>query len=255
MKVKELYEALNARIPKELSCDWDNDGLMCCPEPEREVTRVMIALDITDAVVDRAIKGGYDVILSHHPLIFRPLKALNFDSYVAKKVIRLIHAGVSAMSFHTRLDAVCGGVNDTLADALGLLDVTAFGENGETIGRIGSLAREMTLSEFAMLVKRVTGAPNVTVADAGLPVSRVALLGGSGSDDVFAARKSGADTYLTGELSHHHLTDAPENGMNLIAAGHFHTENPVCETLKRMLSEIDPSIVSEIVCSNAVYTL
>ncbi len=255
MKVKEIYAALSKRIPSELSCEWDNDGLMVCPDPDREVKRVLIALDITEAVAQKAIDGGYDLILSHHPLIFRPLKALNFDSYVAKKAIRLLCAGVSAMSFHTRLDAVCGGVNDTLANALGLVDVSAFGENGEAIGRIGSLPSTMPLAEFAALVKQVTGAASVTVADAGLPVSRVALLGGSGSDDVAAAKKSGADTYLSGELGHHHLTDAPENGMNLIAAGHFHTENPVCETLRDMLFAIDPTVRAEIVCSNTVYTV
>lgn len=255
MKVKELYAALSDRIPSTLSCEWDNDGLMVCPDPDREVKRVLIALDITEEVAKKAIDGGYDLIISHHPLIFRPLKALNFDSYVAKKAICLLCAGVSAMSFHTRLDAVCGGVNDTLASALGLVDIKAFGENGETIGRIGSLPNPIPLADFAALVKQVTGAASVTVADAGLSVSRVAILGGSGSDDVAVAKKFGADTYLSGELGHHHLTDAPENGMNLIAAGHFHTENPVCETLREMLLAIDPAIHAEIVNSYAVYTL
>ena len=252
MNVKELYGRLEERIPRELSCSWDNDGLMCCSDPEKEVRRVLIALDITAEIAEQAVVGGYDLVISHHPLVFRPLKALEPSGPVAKKVIRLLCAGVSAMSFHTRLDAVCGGVNDTLAAALGLTETTPFGNDGETIGRMGTLPREMTLTEFAELVKSVTGAPCVTVSDGGVPVRRVAILGGSGSDDVGAAEQAGADTYLSGELAHHHLADCPEHGINLVAAGHFYTENPVCETLRGMLLEIDPTLTVDVANSNRV---
>ncbi len=255
MKVKELYAALEARIPRELSCSWDNDGLLCCPDPEAEVHRVLVVLDITGEVVERAIAEGFDAVLSHHPLIFRPLRAVRADDPVAGKVVRLLRAGISAMSFHTRLDAVSGGVNDTLAAALGLGEVEPFGENGETIGRIGTLAAPMCLSDFAAAVKAATKAPVVLAGDAGRPVSRVAILGGSGSGDVKAALAAGADTYLSGELSHHDLTDAKDTGINLLAAGHFHTENPVCETLCRMLGELDPAIDAVQADSNPVLVL
>jgi putative NIF3 family GTP cyclohydrolase 1 type 2 len=135
--------------------------------------------------------------------------------------MRLVREGVAAMSFHTRLDAVEGGVNDTLANAIGLRDVTPFGQDGEAIGRIGTLKAPMSVAEFAALVKRAIGAEGVQAVDAGKPVYRVAVLGGSGSDDVKAARAAGADTYLSGELKHNWLTDAPDLGINLVAAGHF----------------------------------
>ena len=252
MTVKELYTKLEERIPRALSCSWDNDGLMCCSDGAHPVKRVLVALDITAEIAEQAISGKYDLIVSHHPLIFRPLKAVNPNDAVAKKVIRLLGAGVSAMSFHTRLDAVCGGVNDTLAAALGLQETIPFGNDGETIGRIGRLERPMELDDFARLVKQITGAPAVTVADGGVAVERVAILGGSGSDDVAAAKAAGADTYLSGELGHHHLTDCPEFGMNLIAAGHFYTENPVCETIREMLLEIDPLLAVDVVDSNRI---
>lgn len=255
MKIKELYECLEARIPRALSCEWDNDGLMVCADPEREAHRVLIALDITAEVVERAVEGNFDVVISHHPLVFRPLKALEPSEPVAKKAIRLLTAGVAAMSFHTRLDAVSGGVNDTLAAALGLMDVIPFGNGEETIGRIGTLPRALTLGQFVEEVKRATGVPFVLATDVGVPVRRVAILGGSGSDDVRAAERAGADTYLSGEIAHHHLTDAPERGMNLIAAGHFHTENPVCETLSEMLREIDGTLFVEIMNSNPIRLL
>lgn len=252
MKVRELYARLEERIPRSLSCQWDNDGLMCCPEPEAEVRRVLVALDMTARVVEQAVSGGYDVILSHHPLIFRPLRALEPDDTVAEKTIRLLRAGVTAMSFHTRLDAVSGGVNDRLATVLGLCGAVPFGEG---IGRIGAFPHAISLTAFAEKVKRAIGAPCVWVSDAGVPVHRVAVLGGSGSDDVSAARDAGADTYLSGELGHHHLTDAPEHGMNLLAAGHFFTENPVCEVLRDMVREIAPGVQIDLIDSNAVRLL
>ncbi len=252
MTVKELYAALEARIPRALSCKWDNDGLMCCPDSDAPVRRVLVALDVTAEIAERAVAEGYDLILSHHPLVFRPLKAVEPSNHVAKKVIRLLTSGISVMSFHTRLDAVCGGVNDTLAAALGLENVVPFGEGDECLGRVGELAKPMMLDEFAALVKRATGAPMVTVSDAGLLVHRVALLGGSGSDEVPAAALAGADTYLSGEIAHHYLTDTPELGINLVAAGHFYTENPVCQTLEAMLREIDPALTVTVADSNRI---
>ena len=255
MTVRELYAFLNEKIPPSLSCTWDNDGLMCCPDPDREVRRVLVALDITAEVVKTAIEGGYDVVVSHHPLIFSPLRAVEPSDPVARKVIDLLCGGVAAMSFHTRLDAVEGGVNDVLAEALGLCDVTPFGLDGEAIGRIGTLNKTMALAEFAALVKRATGAEQVLVSDAGRSVYRVAVLGGSGSDDVKAAERAGADTYLSGELKHNWLTDAPERGMNLVAAGHFYTENPVCARLRGLIREADGKVQVDIVNSNPVQVM
>ena len=252
MTVKEIYDQLDGRIPRSLSCDWDNDGLMCCPDAEKEVRRVLVALDVTAEMAEKAIREGYDLIVSHHPLVFRPIKALEPSVPVAGKTIRLLCAGISVMSFHTRLDAVQGGVNDTLAEALELTDTVPFGNDGEAIGRIGNLKQEMSLDAFAERVKQVTGAPCVTVSDGGVAVKRVAILGGSGSDDVGAARSAGADTYLSGELAHHHLTDCPEWRMNLIAAGHFYTENSVCEVLRKLLLEIDPSLTVDVANSNQI---
>ena len=252
MTVRELYAYLEAQSPRDLSCEWDNDGLMCCADDTKEVHRVLVALDITAAVAERAVKEGYDLIVSHHPLIFRPLAAVSIGETVANKVIKLLVSGVSAMSFHTRLDAVTGGVNDVLAEALGLCNPTPFGPDGEAIGRIGTLSTPMTLRAFAARVKEVTGAEYVQISDAGIPVQRVALLGGGGSGEVKAAAAAGADTYLTGELKHDQLTEAPERGMNLIMGGHFYTENPVCERLRDLLLQADASLTVDIINSNPV---
>lgn len=255
MNVRELYAFLNEKIPPSLSCEWDNDGLLCCADESKEVHHVLIALDVTDKVISEAVERGCDVILSHHPLIFSPLKAVNPRNHVAKKVIRLLGEGITVMSFHTRLDAVEGGVNDVLANALGLTEVVPFGANGEAIGRIGTLPVELSLKSFAKVVKEVTGADCVQMADALRPVRRVAVLGGSGSDDVKAAIAAGADTYVSGELKHNYLTEAAEMGINLIAAGHFYTENLVCRRLFELVTEADSGISITVTDSNEIQTV
>ena len=253
MTVNELYGKLNEKIPPSLSCAWDNDGLMCCPDGDAQVKRILVTLDVTEAAVEAAKKGNYDVIVSHHPMIFKGLKAVNEENFIAAKAIDLIRNGISVMSFHTRLDAVEGGVNDVLAELLGLQSTVPFGE--EAIGRIGTLPEDMSAEDFAKKVKMVLGSPVVLLSDAQLPVRRVAVLGGGGDDDVFAAQVAGADTYVTGELKYHSLTDAPEEGINLIEAGHFHTENPVCQVLREWLLAIDPTLTVDLFYSYAVRTI
>ena len=253
MTVRELYGYLNQMIPPALSCEWDNDGLMCCADEDKEVHRVLITLDVTAEAVDLALREEYDVILSHHPMIFKGLKSINEENYIADKVIRLIRGGVSVFSFHTRLDAVTGGVNDCLALLLGLENVEPFGEEG--IGRIGTLPEATSAEGFAATVKKTLQAPYVNLGDAKRPVRRVAVLGGGGSDDVAAAFAAGADTYVTGELKYHQLCDAPETGMNLIEAGHFFTEFPVTGVLANLLTTIDPVIEYTIYNGNTVKTI
>jgi dinuclear metal center YbgI/SA1388 family protein len=249
MTVRELYAFLEERIPRSLSCEWDNDGLMVCANDKAEVRRVLVALDITAAVAEQAIREGYDLIVSHHPLIFHPIKAVAVGETITNKVIRLLISGVSAMSFHTRLDAVGGGVNDVLANAVGLCDVTPFGKDGEEIGRIGNLPQPMTLKNFAALVKDATGAKYVQISDGGKLVSRVAVLGGGGAGESGAAAAAGADTYLTGDLRHDQLTEAPERGMNLVQGGHFFTENLVCDRIRELLLAADETLTVDIVNS------
>ena len=242
MKVSELYAFLNSKIPPSLSCGWDNDGLMCAPCPEKEVKRILVTLDITAEAIEKARSEGCEVILSHHPLIFKGIKSVTQDNCVSAKVIELIKNGISAFSFHTRLDALEGGVNDILADVLGVKETVPFGVDGEAIGRVGTLDAPMILEDFAASVRDKLGAPAVLCADADKKVYRVALLGGSGGDDIAAAIASGADTYVSGRLGYHEMTDAAELGINLIEAGHFYTEYPVCEKLEALVREADGNI-------------
>lgn len=245
MTVRELYEKIADRIPETLSEEWDNDGLMCCADDSSEVKRVLVALDVTEEVADYAIDNGFDLIISHHPLIFHPLGAVNPDSHVARKVIKLICAGVSVISLHTRADKVRGGVNDCLARLLGLADVEPFGD--DMLGRIGHLERETSLEDFAATVKSALGIDKILVSDAYNPVYTVALVGGDGKSYVKDAIEIGADTYLSGRIGYNVMEAAAEMGINLIEAGHYATEFPVTKFFAHVVNKIDPKIQVEIV--------
>ncbi len=255
MTVRELYEELNIKIPKALSFDWDNDGLMCCADGEKQVKRVLITLDVTSEIAEIAIKGEYDVIISHHPFIFKGLKALDCLAHVPSKVIELLKNDVAVMSFHTRLDCVSGGVNDTLCELLELCDVSELLIDGLPLGRIGTLPASIDAEEFAEDVKAALGAPIVLLSDAGVKAHKVAVVGGSGGDMIAIARNAGADTFVSGRVGYHEMTDIPDEKqkkMNMIEAGHFYTEFPVCDTLLDWVCEIDENIECDICNSNVI---
>ncbi len=247
MKVIELYGRLCEIIPTSLSCSWDRDGLESCPEPMREVKKVIVSLDVTNEVIDRAIEGGADVIVSHHPLFFGGLGNINALTFDGARAVKLAKHGIAVMSFHTRLDALEGGVNDTLAGLLGLREIEVIGD--ERIMRIGELDSETDAEKFAKLVKsRLSHGEgereaHVALCPAGRKVKKVAVLGGSGGDDIALAAEMGADTFVTGELKHHGRLSARDFNMNLICAGHFFTEYPVCfflrETVKGLCEGAD----------------
>ena len=237
MTVKELYEYLNNKIPSELSCEWDNDGLMCCPSGDKAVKKVLVTLDVSEEMVDFAVENSCDLILSHHPLIFKPIKSLSDDNTIPARLIKLVRSGISVMSFHTRLDVLPGGVNDVLSEKLGLYDIEPFGEDGIMMGRIG-ITDETTLEEFAKFVKSALGAPAVFY-NGRLSVKKVAVLGGSGEDFIEAAKRCGADTFVSGNIGYHLMAEAKENGINLVEAGHYFTEAPVLEYLAEMVREAD----------------
>ncbi|MBR0449305.1 MAG: Nif3-like dinuclear metal center hexameric protein [Clostridia bacterium] len=255
MKVCELYDFLENRIPKSLSCEWDNDGLMCCPDREKEVRRVLVALDVTSATVEYAVENGYDVIISHHPFIYKGLRSVDDLGYVSSKLISLIESGISVMSFHTRLDAVSGGVNDRLCELLDIRDAEPLYEEGIPLGRVGTLESTVSSQELALKVKSALGSPFVLLSGSKEDITRVAVVGGSGKDMVEAARAAGADALVSGRLDYHPMTDAfdfNERNITLIEAGHFYTENPVCEVLRRFVADADLSVECDVYCSNVI---
>ena len=253
MNVTELYKKLCHYFPEELRCEWDNDGIMVCPDSSAEVKKVLVSLDVTEEIVDYAIDRGFDLIISHHPLIFRPLSHVTEENHISRKVVKLIANAISVFSFHTRADRAKGGVNDRLAEILELVNPVPFGEDG--LGRIGTLNEEYELEVFADALKLALGADSIKVSDGYNTVKKVAVVGGDGKDFVADALKMGADTYVSGRLSYNVMEDAAEMGINLIEAGHYYTELPITEYFSEIISALDSDIYVEIADSNMIRSI
>jgi dinuclear metal center YbgI/SA1388 family protein len=251
MTVLELYEKLTERVPKSLSCPWDGDGFEICPDKNNEVKKVLCSLDVTNDVIDYAIEGGFDVIVAHHPMLFNGIKEVSELRPDGERTVKCVRNNIAVMTFHTRLDAVEGGVNDTLASLVGLENVYV-GEGCDGIMRVGELPDEMDALEFAHKVKEALGAPVVTLSRHSGKVKKVGLVGGSGGSGLVPAKACGADTFLTGDLKYHEIIAPHDSGMNLVVAGHSFTEYPVCQVLKGMIGEIDPLIDCEVYFSDRV---
>lgn len=235
--VKELYDYLDETIPRSLSCDWDNDGLMLCPDLFAKVQKVLLALDATDEVAEYAVENEFDIIVTHHPMIFKPLRSLSVSDPVARRALYLAKNGVSVMSFHTRLDARGGGVNDMLAKRLGVISAIPFGPEGEKLGRFGVLPKPMDFRMFCGMVCEALGADAVTAIGDKKEVRMVALLGGGGKDFVDSAIACGADVLVTGEVTYNVMLEAKARGLCLVTAGHYHTEAPVLDALGGSIKE------------------
>ena len=243
MTFYELYKKIDAEhCPPSLSCEWDNDGIMCMPDPNREVKRVLISLDVTEKVVDYAISNDFDTIISHHPLIFKSQSSMSVHNYIQRKLIKLIKNNINVMSFHTRLDAADGGVNDVLCKFL-QLDSDICNDESDPIGRIVSVwnlineKEEISLDVFAERVKQYLSSP-IVIYNGNKPVKKIYVCGGDGKDMIENAIACGADTLLTGRASYNTMVDAEDMGLNIVEAGHFYTENPVCYALRDIVSEL-----------------
>ncbi len=248
--IRKLYDYLDNIIPKEFSCEWDNDGNMCIPDGSRRVKKVLICLDISEKAIDYAIENGFDCIISHHPLIFSPIKNIDEKDHTASKLCKLIRYNISAFSFHTRLDKVSEGVNDMLAEAIGMKNVTEFSD----VGRMGDVD-EQKVSDFACMIKERLKADRVIYVDSGRKVSKIAIVGGSGKGYLEEALQANCDTFVTGEMPYNCEHDALEMGINLVCGGHYFTENLVCFRIEKLVKCFDESIKTEIIETKPTVTV
>ena len=240
--VHDIERALYGWAPKETAFSWDNVGQLL-GDPHKEVKRVLVALDITDAVAEEAIAKQCELIVAHHPVMnckWLPVQTVRTDTPQGNLLLKLLINGINAICMHTNLDLAAGGVNDALAERLELVDAAPFEEEG--LCRAGFLKRPMTLQEFAAFVSEKLGCNGLRYADAGKTVSKVAVGGGACSDYDAAAIAAGCDTFVTSDVTYHQFLDARGKGINLIDAGHFPTEDPVCEKLITYISEQFPEL-------------
>ena len=242
-KVRDIYDYLNAIAPVSLKMDFDNVGLLV-GDYEAEAGRCLLALDITDEVIQEAKNIGAELIVSHHPLIFGSIKSVTADDLTGRKIIELIKNDISAICMHTNLDIAQGGVNDALMNALGAsvssyLEPCGSDAEGNEIGcgRVGELKSETEFAEFLCVCKQALNAGGLRYHDAGKKVKKLAVMGGAGGSSIALAKALGCDTYVTSDIKYNGFLDAKELGINLIDADHFCTENVVIPVLAQKLSK------------------
>ena len=245
--VKDILAYIETLAPRSMKEDWDNVGLLC-GSASQPVHKILVALDPFESVCREAAAIGADLIVTHHPLIFSAPKAITDDTGLGRSILLLAKAGISAINAHTNLDCAPGGVNDVLAQTLGLQDVAVIAPSGmDDQGRPWGLLRQGTvtpqpLEQFLATVKKTLNCPGLRYADGGKPVARVAVGGGACGSEFMEAVKAGCDTFVTADVKYNQFWEAAELGLNLIDAGHFHTENPVCPVLTEKLQAAFPEI-------------
>ena len=241
-RVSDILAFLETIAPKDLAMDWDNSGFQL-GDPDAPVTKVLVSLDPFEDTAREAAQWGAELILTHHPLFFNPIKNLTETTAVGRTARLLVQSGISLWSGHTNLDVAPGGVNDLLAEKLGLENVTALPP--ENLLRVGSLP-EMNLEAFLSRVKAALGCPVLRYADGGTPCRRVAVGGGACGSELMLAKEAGCDTFVTSDLKYNMFWDAQDLGLNLIDSGHFYTENPVCAMLAAKVRQEFPGIAVKI---------
>ena len=227
MNKNDFFAVMEQIAPRELALEYDNPGLIVGMEGE-EITRVLAALDCTLEVVEEARAHGCQLVLTHHPLLFTPVKKLSPEDPVTAPVFRLIKYGIGMFAAHTNLDSAEGGVNTTLCRVLGILNERPVPP--DNLCRVGELAEETSFSAFAERTEKLLGT-KVRVAGPERPVRRVMVCGGSGGSEYRLAAEVGAEVLVTGECKHSQAIEAVCAGVNVIAAGHFETESIVLPPL------------------------
>ena len=256
MKVKDIIQVIEEFAPLSIQEGWDNSGL-CVGSPEDEVTSVLLALDCTPELVDEAVACGADMIITHHPLIFSGLKKISPEDMIGDAVIKAIKAGISIYAAHTNADKVLEGVSGAMAAKLGLVDVEVLDMDGEGtgLGAVGNLPEPMTAEQAVAIVKERFALKSMKASKPleGM-ISRVAMCGGSGGSLIGAARKAGAQLYISGDISYHNFFTP--DGFMIMDIGHYESEIEIVEILFSLLRKKFPTFavrIAQNLNSNPIY--
>ena len=245
--VNDILAYIESIAPRYMKESWDNVGLLCGSKTA-PVTKVLVALDPFEHVCKEAAAWGAELIVTHHPIIFQPMKSVTDETSIGRGIMELIRNGISAINAHTNLDQTPGGVNDVLAQTLGLDHISVIhpagvDENGNEWGLLHcGVVPEQPLEDFLGLVKDKLHCQGIRYVNGGKPVRKVAVGGGSCAGGMLDALDAGCDTFVTADIKYNQFWDAQDLGLNLIDAGHFHTENPVIPVLAAKLQEKFPEI-------------
>lgn len=241
--LRDVEKAIYELAPRELAMEGDNVGLLI-GRPDRKVSKILVALDVTEEAAAEAAEMGANLIVAHHPVMnchWSPVQSLRDDSAQGRLLLKLVRDGTAAICMHTNLDAAQGGVNDALARQLGLEQTEAL-EGGDGIARTGLLPEAVALPDFLALVRKRLRPNGIRFVDGGRPVRRVAVGGGACGEYFAAAAAAGCDAFVTADVKYNQFLDAAGLGLSLLDAGHFPTEDVVCPVLAQFLQERFPDL-------------
>lgn len=245
--VNDILQYIETIAPPYMQENWDNVGLLCGSK-SAPVTKILVALDPFEHVCREAAEWGAELIVTHHPIIFQALKSITDDTSIGRGIRTLIRHDISAINAHTNLDQAPGGVNDVLAQTLGLeniqvIDACGVDEEGRQWGllRCGEV-KQQALENFLGAVKEKLHCEGLRYVNGGKPVRKIAVGGGACAGELWAAVKAGCDTFVTSDVKYNQFWDAKELDVNLVDAGHFHTENPAVAVLAEKLRAAFPDL-------------
>ena len=236
MTVYDFYLLMDQIAPFDTQAEFDNSGLLV-GSPSAEVSAVLLALDVTEAVIDEAVALGAQLIITHHPLMFSTRRQMTDEDYEGRLIRRLVREDISLIAAHTNLDQAPCGINDTLAELCGLTEIT-----GEGFFRSGLLPEAMTAAAYAEELGRRLGTVVRLMGPEDAVIRRIGLCSGGGSDEWASAAETGCDAFLSGEIKHHLALALADRGIVALECGHFATEEPGMEVLAVALQKAFPAL-------------
>lgn len=255
MECREILQKIGEIAHVSYACSWDNVGLLA-GRRDKQVSRVTVALDADDRAVEQAITSGSDLLVTHHPMIFSPMKRITDETLVGRRLLKLLSHDMCVISMHTNFDIAPGCMGDLAADRLGLmertpLEVTGEGEKGPYgIGVVGTPAQgSVSVEQLCLLVKEafeLDGVQLYAPENMG-PVTRIAMCPGSGKDEIGHALAAGAQVLITGDITYHYATDAVAEGLAIIDAGHYGLEHVFIPFMASYLKEQLPDLTVDTV--------
>lgn len=244
---KDIIEIIENAAPQDLQYSWDNSGFLC-GNKNKEVEKLYITLDTNVYTVNEAAAAGADMILSHHPILFRGANNIDYDTPQGYILKELVKNDIALYAAHTSMDCANGGINDILADKLGIINKKIIEKNnsyeGCGLGRYGELEKSVTLREFGEMVKQALKTPFVRVCgDLDAEIKKAAVGGGACDDLIPEAKRLGAEVMVTADMKYHNAMDSVESGIYIIDAGHYPTENFVTEIFENLFKNADIEII------------
>ena len=239
--VGKILKLIDQIAPLNTADTWDNSGLLI-GSSDREVDRILIALDLTEEVLEEALEEGFDLIITHHPLIFNAIKQITTDTRIGNLIIKLIENKISLIATHTNLDrSFERGINRFVGEKLELKDMTVLVSDLENVGYgvVGNLSTGQSLSEVIQATKTIFNQETIKITNGALDktVKRIAFCSGSGADFIDQALTAHADLYITADISHHESQEVNGTAMTLMDVGHYESEAVFLENLKLLLDE------------------